>query len=277
MLIRPPISLNCRRQYVRPRTVNLSINETITRLMNSLTFMLSTYFMKKLIGFSAIFYSLCNYALAIEGATLIPPPNYNPPIVEKKFETIILAGGCFWGLQGVYQHLKGVTQAISGYAGGSAETAHYETVSNGQTGHAEAVEVTYDPKKIRLGDILQVFFSVAHDPTQLNAQGPDEGTQYRSAIFTKDKTQEKIAKDYIDQLNKTEIFKNKLATKIELGKKFYPAEDYHQDYLEHNPTKPYIVFNDLPKINNLQKLYPQFYKATPSLTAHSAKGSQTDH
>ena len=233
--------------------------------------------MKKLIGCSAIFFFICGYALALEDAILIPPPHYTPPIVEKKLERIILAGGCFWGIQGVYQHLKGVTQAISGYAGGSAETAHYETVSNGQTGHAEAVEVTYDPKKITLGDILQVFFSVAHDPTQLNAQGPDEGTQYRSAIFINDKIQEKIAKDYIDQLNKMQIFKNKIATKIELGKIFYPAEDYHQDYLEHNPTKPYIVFNDLPKIKSLEKLFPQLYKATPSLTTHSAKDFHSDH
>ena len=215
--------------------------------------------------------------MALEDAILIPPPHYTPPIGEKKLERIILAGGCFWGMQGVYQHLKGVTQAISGYAGGSAETAHYETVSNGQTGHAEAIEVTYDPKKITLGDILQVFFSVAHDPTQINAQGPDEGTQYRSAIFINDKIQEKIAKDYIDQLNKTQIFKNKIATKIELGKIFYPAEDYHQDYLEHNPMKPYIVFNDLPKIKNLEKLFPQLYKATPSLTTHSAKDFHSDH
>jgi peptide-methionine (S)-S-oxide reductase len=233
--------------------------------------------MKKLIGCSAIFFFICGYALALEDAILIPPPHYTPPIVEKKLERIILAGGCFWGMQGVYQHLKGVTQAISGYAGGSAETAHYETVSNGQTGHAEAIEVTYDPKKITLGDILQVFFSVAHDPTQINAQGPDEGTQYRSAIFINDKIQEKIAKDYIDQLNKTQIFKNKIATKIELGKIFYPAEDYHQDYLEHNPMKPYIVFNDLPKIKNLEKLFPQLYKATPSLTTHSAKDFHSDH
>ena len=233
--------------------------------------------MKKLIGCSAIFFFICGYALALEDAILIPPPHYTPPIVEKKLERIILAGGCFWGMQGVYQHLKGVTQAISGYAGGSAETAHYETVSNGQTGHAEAVEVTYDPKKITLGDILQVFFSVAHDPTQLNAQGPDEGTQYRSAIFINDKIQEKIAKDYIDQLNKMQIFKNKIATKIELGKIFYPAEDYHQDYLEHNPTKPYIFFNDLPKIKSLEKLFPQLYKATPSLTTHSAKDFHSDH
>ena len=233
--------------------------------------------MKRLIGCSAIFYFICSYALALEGATLIPPPNFTPPIVDKKLDKIILAGGCFWGMQGVYQHLKGVTQAISGYAGGSAETAHYETVSNGQTGHAEAVEVTYDPKKITLGDILRVFFSVAHDPTQINAQGPDEGTQYRSAIFIDNKTQEKFAKDYIDQLNKTQIFKNKIATKIEPGKTFYAAEGYHQDYLEHNPKKPYIVFNDLPKIKNLEKLYPQLYKATPSLTPHSEIDSQPDH
>jgi peptide-methionine (S)-S-oxide reductase len=233
--------------------------------------------MKKLIGCSAIFFFICGYAMALEDAILIPPPHYTPPIVEKKLERIILAGGCFWGMQGVYQHLKGVTQAISGYAGGSAETAHYETVSNGQTGHAEAVEVTYDPNKITLGDILQVFFSVAHDPTQINAQGPDEGTQYRSAIFINDKIQEKIAKDYIDQLNKMQIFKNKIATKIELGKTFYPAEDYHQDYLEHNPMKPYIIFNDLPKIKNLEKLFPQLYKATPSLTNQSVKDFHSDH
>jgi peptide-methionine (S)-S-oxide reductase len=232
--------------------------------------------MKKLIALSTIVYFIFSYAWAMERATLIPAPHYNPPSTEKGLETIILAGGCFWGVQGVYQHLRGVTQAISGYAGGSSETAHYEIVSNGQTGHAEAVEVTYDPKKITLGDILQVFFSVAHDPTQLNAQGPDEGTQYRSAIFTKDKIQDKITKDYIDQLNKTQLFKHKIVTKLEPGKVFYPAEDYHQDYLEHNPTKPYIVFNDLPKIQNLEKLYPQFYKAEASLTSNLAKGAQTE-
>lgn len=235
---------------------------------------MSKILMNKILVACVIFYVTCNYAWALEGAILIPPPSYDPPRVDKKLDTIILAGGCFWGMQGVYQHLKGVTQAISGYAGGSAQTAHYEIVSNGQTGHAEALEVTYDPKKITLGQILQVFFSVAHDPTQLNAQGPDEGTQYRSAIFIKDKIQEKIVKDYIDQLNKSQLFKNKITTKIELDKIFYPAEDYHQDYLEHNPTKPYIVFNDVPKIRNLEELYPQFYKSSPALTEPSAKNSR---
>ncbi|MGC4030047.1 MAG: peptide-methionine (S)-S-oxide reductase MsrA [Steroidobacteraceae bacterium] len=179
--------------------------------------------------------------------------------------TAVLAGGCFWGVQGVFQHLKGVIRAESGYAGGTANTASYETVSSGRTGHAESVRITYDPRAVSYAHILQVFFSVAHDPTQLNRQGPDTGTQYRSAIFPLDDEQARIAKDYIAQLNRARIFPAAIVTKIEPGKQFYPAEAYHQDYLVRNPRNLYIVINDLPKIEGLKRFFPADYRAEPAL------------
>jgi peptide-methionine (S)-S-oxide reductase len=181
----------------------------------------------------------------------------------------VLAGGCFWGVQGVFQHTEGVKNAVSGYAGGEKKTAVYEVVGSGMTGHAEAVKITFDPKKISYGKLLQIYFSVAHDPTQLNRQGPDRGTQYRSAIFPQNDAQAKAAKAYIAQLNEARVYKAAIVTKIEPGKEFFPAENYHQDYLTLHPTQPYIVFNDLPKIKNLQRLFPDLYRAKPVLVSEA--------
>ena len=177
----------------------------------------------------------------------------------------MLAGGCFWGVQGVFQHVDGVISAVSGYDGGSQATAHYDMTSQGDTGHAESVRITYDPSKISYGKILQIFFSVAHDPTELDRQGPDEGTQYRSAIFPLNGEQARVAKDYIAELDQAHAFGAPIVTAIEPGKTFYRAEDYHQDFLAKNPTYPYIVVNDLPKIENLKRLFPDLYRADPVL------------
>src|SRR2546427_7307360 len=187
---------------------------------------------------------------AAEDAVIIPAPATD--MKAEGIQTAVLAGGCFWGVQGVYQHTAGIINAVSGYAGGSKATADYNMVSSGSTGHAEAVEIKYDPKKISYGKILQIFFSVVHDPTQLNRQGPDSGTQYRSAIFPTSPGQAKVAEAYIAQLNQAKAFDKTIATKIEGAKPFFPAEAYHQDYLTLNPRQPYIVYNDLPKIENLK-------------------------
>lgn len=194
---------------------------------------------------------------AWDGAANVPAPG--------KPQTALLAGGCFWGVQAVFQHLKGVLRAESGYAGGSAANARYEIVGTGRTGHAEAVQVTFDPGIVSYAQILQVFFSVAHDPTQLNRQGPDVGTQYRSAIFPVDGEQERIARDYIGQLNRARVFPAAIVTKLEPGKTFHPAEDYHQDYLVRNPRQPYIVYNDLPKLEGLKRIFPDQYRSDPVL------------
>jgi peptide-methionine (S)-S-oxide reductase len=177
----------------------------------------------------------------------------------------VLAGGCFWGVQGVFQHVKGVTSAVSGYAGGDKKTADYEMVSTGGTGHAESVQVTFDPRQITYGQLLRIFFSVAHDPTELNRQGPDIGTQYRSAIFPANAEQAEVAGAYIAQLNQVHAFKKKIATTIETDRTFYPAEAYHQDYLTRNPTNPYIAINDLPKIADLKEAFPEAYRPAPVL------------
>jgi len=177
----------------------------------------------------------------------------------------VLAGGCFWGVQGVYQHVTGVTRAVSGYAGGARETATYEQTGTGRTGHAEAVQITFDPKVISYGQLLQIFFSVAHNPTELNRQGPDVGTQYRSTIFPADEGQARVAAAYIAQLNQARVFDRPIATTIEPGRSFYPAEAYHQDYLTLHPTERYIVYNDLPKIEALKTIFPTLYRATPVL------------
>ncbi|MGE3305592.1 MAG: peptide-methionine (S)-S-oxide reductase MsrA [Rhizobiaceae bacterium] len=206
-------------------------------------------------------------ASAQEGIA-IPPPSVDAP-AGSGMETAIVAGGCFWGVQGVFQHLDGVTNAVSGYAGGDAATAHYEMVGSGETGHAEAVRVTYDPSRISYGKILQIFFSVAHDPTQLNRQGPDVGTQYRTAIFPTSDEQADVAKKYIAQLNQARVFDAAIVTRVEPGHPFYAAEDYHQDYLTLNPTQPYIVINDLPKIDNLKRLYPDLYRDDPALVSEA--------
>jgi peptide-methionine (S)-S-oxide reductase len=183
-------------------------------------------------------------------------------------ETAVIAGGCFWGIQAVYQHVSGVANAVSGYAGGAQKDASYYTVGTGRTGHAEAVKVVFDPKQISYGKILQIYFSVAHDPTQLNRQGPDSGPQYRSEIFPQSEAQAKVAKDYIAQLDAAHAFKRPIATKIGAVKTaFYPAEDYHQDYAVRNPFQPYIVINDAPKVTNLKKLFPDVWRDQPVTVA----------
>jgi peptide-methionine (S)-S-oxide reductase len=203
-----------------------------------------------------------------ESARSIPPPILDEPAnPQATTEVAVVAGGCFWGVQGVFQHVAGVTGAVSGYAGGSAGTAHYEMTTSGTTGHAEAVRITFDPRQISYGRILQIFFAVAHDPTELNRQGPDIGTQYRSAIFPIDPEQARIAEAYIAQLNQANAFDAMIVTKVEPGKDFYPAEDYHQDFLTRNPSNPYIVVNDLPKIAALKRLFPDLYRSAPVLVA----------
>ncbi len=207
---------------------------------------------------------------AAEDAVVIPAPALDEA-GQSGMETAVFAGGCFWGVQGVFQHVKGVKSAVSGYAGGQAATAQYETVSSGATGHAESVKVTFDPKEVSYGKLLQVFFSVAHNPTQLNFQGPDEGTQYRSALFISDPQQRKVAEAYIAQLDKAHVFKQPIVTKVTDDTGFYPAEQYHQDFLTLNPTYPYIVYNDLPKIENLKQIFPADYSTDPVLVL-KAKG-----
>jgi peptide-methionine (S)-S-oxide reductase len=208
-------------------------------------------------------------ASAEEGIALPAPAVDEPAAMAAKTETAILAGGCFWGVQGVFQHVEGVSNAISGYAGGAADTAQYELVGSGATGHAESVKVTFDPSKISYGRILQIYFSVAHDPTQLNRQGPDRGTQYRSALFPVSDEQAKVAKAYIAQLGEAKLFDAAIVTKIEPDHDFYPAEAYHQDYLTLNPTQPYIVYNDLPKVENLKRLFPALYRDDPILVSEA--------
>ncbi len=194
----------------------------------------------------------------------IPVAAVDTPAAEAKgLETAVLAGGCFWGLQGMFEHVQGVTKVVAGYSGGTKETAHYEMVGTERTGHAESVEITFDPKKVSYGQLLRLYFAVAHDPTQLNRQGPDSGPSYRSEIFFASPTQERVAKAYVAQLTKANVFKDPIVTKIEPLKAFYPAEDYHQDFLIHNPGHPYIVRNDLPKIAALKRVFPEAYRETP--------------
>jgi peptide-methionine (S)-S-oxide reductase len=202
---------------------------------------------------------------AAEGGHALPPPAVDAPPGEATSAVVVLAGGCFWGVQGVFQHVKGVTSAMSGYAGGDKRSAEYETVSTGRTGHAESVQVTFDPRQISYGRVLQIFFSVAHDPTELNRQGPDTGTQYRSAIFPTSTDQANVAKAYVAQLDQAHAFKRAIVTKIEPDRAFYPAEGYHQDFLTRNPRYPYIVINDLPKIEDLKRLMPEVYREAPVL------------
>ncbi len=199
-----------------------------------------------------------------ERAVLAPPPAVDEPASTGR-ETAVLAGGCFWGVQGVFQHLKGVTAAVSGYAGGAGKDAEYERVGTGLTGHAESVQVTFDPRVVSYGRILQVFFSVAHDPTQLNRQGPDSGTQYRSAIFAATPAQQDVAKRYIAQLDQAHVFGRPIVTEVAPLKGFFPAEDYHQDFATLHPDHPYIAYNDLPKIEQLRRLFPDAYRGEPVL------------
>lgn len=211
-----------------------------------------------------------NIARADSPRTL-PAAMVDNPKAAGGLQTAVLAGGCFWGTQGVFQHVKGVRQVISGYSGGEKAAAVYQIVGTGTTGHAESVQITFDPAEISYGEILRIFFSVAHDPTQLNRQGPDRGPQYRSAIFYSDAAQQKVAEAYIDQLGKSGMFMEPIVTRLEPLKAFYPAEAYHQDYLIQHPDQPYIVYNDLPKVRNLKKLFPEFYRQTP-VTVAGAKG-----
>jgi peptide-methionine (S)-S-oxide reductase len=201
-----------------------------------------------------------------EDPIVIPPPAMDEP-PSQGLETVVVAGGCFWGVQGVYQHTAGVANAVSGYAGGAKATADYATVSTGTTGHAESVQIRFDPKKISYGKILQIFFSVAHDPTQLNRQGPDSGTQYRSAIFTTSEAQKKVAEAYIAQLDQAKLFRKPIVTKVGQLAGFYPAETYHQDYLTLHPGQPYIAYNDLPKVENLKKIFAENYSEKPVLVS----------
>jgi peptide-methionine (S)-S-oxide reductase len=201
-------------------------------------------------------------ALACQAGSGTPVPA--PLVDEAKTpnsakETIVLAGGCFWGIQAVFQHVKGVITATSGYSGGTLKNPDYETVSSGQTGHAESVQVVYDPSQITYGQLLRIFFSVAHDPTELNRQGPDEGTQYRSIIFYNNEGQKRIAESYIAQLDQAKIYRHKIVTEIVPFKAFYPAEAYHQNYAAMHPDNPYIVYNDAPKVANLRKEFPEIY------------------
>jgi len=206
-------------------------------------------------------------AARAEPAMVLPPPRYDPPPATQKTQKLVVAGGCFWGVQGVFQHVAGVSRVVSGYAGGEKSTAHYERVGMGDTGHAESVEITYDPRRVSLGTLLQVYFSVAHDPTQRNRQGPDTGTQYRSAIFVSDAAQAKVAREYIAQLEANKVFQKPIVTRIEPLTRFYPAEAYHQDYLIRHPDAPYIVINDLPKVENLKSAYPAVWRDAPVVSA----------
>jgi peptide-methionine (S)-S-oxide reductase len=206
---------------------------------------------------SLAFTFACN---VVSAGVTIPDPALDESPTQTRGERIaVVAGGCFWGVQAVFQHVKGVKDVKAGYAGGSADTAHYEIVSSGRTGHAESVRIKYDPSQISYGQLLKIFFSVAHDPTELNRQGPDHGTQYRSAIFCSNDEQQRIAKAYVDQLNQAKVFGRPVVTAITVGNTFYEAEAYHQDYVVHHPDEPYIVINDLPKVANLRKQFPNIY------------------
>ena len=207
--------------------------------------------------------------VAAESAPRLVPPPAQDATPAAGSETAVLAGGCFWGVQGVFQHVQGVTSAVSGYAGGSAASAKYMEVSSGSTGHAESVRITYDPRKVSYGKLLQIYFSVVHDPTELNRQGPDTGTQYRSTIFPANAEQARVAKSYIEQLNQAKTFGKPLATTVEPLKAFYAAEAYHQDFLTLHPNHGYIVVNDLPKVRELERVFPALYSPKPVLVPDS--------
>jgi len=214
-----------------------------------------------LLGFGALF--ACNTASARPNTT--PDPAVDESVGAKSGQqTLVLAGGCFWGQQLVFEHVKGVVNVTAGYSGGSVKNPSHEMVSSGATGHAESVRIVYDPSQVTLGQILKVFFSVAHDPTELNRQGPDDGTQYRSAIFFEGQDQQRIAQAYVDQLNQAKVFSHKIVTQVVPFQAFYPAEGYHQDYAVHNPYSPYIRINDLPKLDDLRKQLPSLYVAKAS-------------
>lgn len=193
-------------------------------------------------------------------AASFPGPAVDENRSDKKSETVVFAGGCFWGVEAVFDNVKGVSNAVAGYAGGSKDNAHYEIVSTGTTGHAESVQVTFDPSQVSFGQLLKIYFSVAHDPTELNRQGPDEGTQYRSQIFYTSDEQKHIAEAYVQQLTAAKVFRQPIVTKLAPLQSFYRAEDYHQHYVEHNPHQPYVAYNDLPKLTNLRATFPELVK-----------------
>jgi peptide-methionine (S)-S-oxide reductase len=198
-----------------------------------------------------------------EAPVVLPPPALDNPKEHGRLQTAVLAGGCFWGMQGVFEHVRGVHEVLAGYSGGARGTAEYEQVGTGRTGHAESVQIVFDPAELTYGELLQIYFSVAHDPTELNRQGPDTGSQYRSDIFYADDTQRRIAESYIAQLDKSKSFAQPIATQVDALRGFYPAEGYHQDFYLKNPQAPYIVINDLPKIRNLKVLFPDYYRERP--------------
>jgi peptide-methionine (S)-S-oxide reductase len=202
--------------------------------------------------------------VAAETAVRAPAPAVTIPS-SAITETAVFAGGCFWGVQGVFQHVKGVKSALSGFTGGAGNTAHYDRVSDGDTGHAESVRVVFDPRVVSYADLLRIYFSVVADPTQLNAQGPDVGTQYRSALFPTSEAQRKVATAYLEQLRQAHLWHKPIVTRIERAQAFYPAERYHQDYLTLHPDAGYIRYNDLPKIAALKQLYPQLWREKPVL------------
>jgi len=206
--------------------------------------------------------------LGAEAPVIIAPPAVDNPKAAGPPQTAVLAGGCFWGVQGVFEHVRGVQKVIAGYAGGDRASAQYETVSSGGTGHAESVKIVFDPAQVSYGQLLQIAFSVVHDPTQLNRQGPDVGSQYRSAVFYGDDEQKRIAESYIAQLEKAHVFSRPIVTRVDPLKGFYPAEDYHQDYLYHNPNVPYIAMFDIPKVQNFKRAFPELYSGRPVL-AHN--------
>ncbi|ABE61976.1 peptide methionine sulfoxide reductase [Nitrobacter hamburgensis X14] len=217
-------------------------------------------------GTVALSWLLTGASRAAGDAVIIPPPALDAKAADG-IQTAVVAGGCFWGVQGVFQHTAGVANAVSGYAGGAKETAKYETVSTGTTGHAESVEIKFDPKQISYGKILQIFFSVVHDPTQLNRQGPDTGTQYRSEVFTLNGEQKKVADTYIAQLDAARVYNKPIVTKVGTLQGFFPAEAYHQDYLTRHPNQPYIAYYDLPKIRNLKTIFADNYIEKPTLVS----------
>jgi peptide-methionine (S)-S-oxide reductase len=198
-----------------------------------------------------------------ESAVSLPAPALDNPRQHGRLQTAVLAGGCFWGLQGVFEHVRGVREVLAGYSGGPRLKADYEDVGSGHTGHAESVQILFDPAELSYGELLQIYFSVAHDPTQLDRQGPDVGNQYRSNIFYADDTQKHIAESYIAQLDKEKRFARPIVTRVDELKGFYPAESYHQDYYLKNPHEPYILFNDLPKISHLKELFPGYFRDAP--------------
>ena len=229
--------------------------------------------MMRILSLALLAAGLSVNACASEEAVKIPAPAFDPAPAASPLQTAVVAGGCFWGVQGVYQHLKGVKSVLSGYAGGNGSSANYESVSAGDSGHAESVQIVYDPAQVTYGQILQVFFSVAHDPTQLNRQGPDTGTQYRSAIFYSSDAQKKIAESYIAQLDEARVYRRRIVTRVDPLKAFYEAEAYHQDYLLEHPSNPYIVINDLPKVRNFQSTLPSLYVTKPVRVSASKRAA----